>query len=89
MTPIVRFTNTFFRVCPIKLKIGMLYRINNTFKKTVFKISVDMPLELTIKTPAHLKLFSCLWCELCSHSKYLSTFFISNFEPVIFWRIYM
>ena len=31
-------------VYPIKLKIGMLYHMNNTFRNTVFYIYVDVPL---------------------------------------------
>ena len=31
-------------MCPIKLKIGILYHVNNTFQNTTFLISVDVPL---------------------------------------------
>ena len=31
------FPNNFVRVCLIKLKIGMLYYMNNTFRNTVFR----------------------------------------------------
>ena len=30
----------------IKLKLGMLDHMNNTFRNTVFKISVDVPLKI-------------------------------------------
>ena len=41
---IVGFLNNSARVYPIKLKIGMLDHMNNTFRNTVFQISVDVPL---------------------------------------------
>ena len=42
---IVRFLNNFVKVYPIKLKLGMLDHMNNTFRDTVFSISVDVPLN--------------------------------------------
>ena len=30
---------------PIKLKVGMLDRMSNTFRNTIFEISVDLPLR--------------------------------------------
>ena len=32
------------RICPIKLKIGMLYHMNNIFRQAIFYISVPEPL---------------------------------------------
>ena len=31
------------RICPIKLKVGVLYHMNNTFQNTAFQIPVDVP----------------------------------------------
>ena len=42
---IVRFLNNFAKVYPIKLKLGMLDHMNNTFRDTVFSISFDVPLN--------------------------------------------
>ena len=42
---IVRFLNNFVKVYPINLKLGMLDHMNNTFRDTVFSISVDVPLN--------------------------------------------
>ena len=41
------FLNNSVRVYPIKLKLGMLDHKNNTFRNTVFEISVDVPLIFT------------------------------------------
>ena len=38
------FLNNSVRVYPTKLKIGMLDHMNNTFRNTVFQISVDVSL---------------------------------------------
>ena len=32
------------RVCPVQLKIDVVYHMNNTFRNTVFLISVEVPL---------------------------------------------
>ena len=40
------FLNNFVRWYPIKLKIGMLDHVSNTFRSTILKISVDVPLIL-------------------------------------------
>ena len=39
------FLNNSVRVYPIKLKLGMLDHMNNTFRNTAFQISVDVPLK--------------------------------------------
>ena len=38
------FLNNSFRVYPVKLKIGMLYYTNNTFRDTVLEISLNVSL---------------------------------------------
>ena len=38
------FSNNSVGVCPMKTKIDKVYHINNTFRNTVFYISVDVPL---------------------------------------------
>ena len=38
------FPNNFARVCPVKLKIDMFCHMKNTFRNTLFYISVDVPL---------------------------------------------
>ena len=43
------------RMYPVKLKLGMLDNMNNTFQNTVFEISVDVP--LTYKTTMHINAF--------------------------------
>ena len=43
------------RMYPVKLKLGMLDNMNNTFRNTVFEISVDVP--LTYKTTMHINAF--------------------------------
>ena len=40
---IIRFSKNSVRVYPVKLKIGILYHMNNNFRNTVFKISVNVP----------------------------------------------
>ena len=40
------FLNNSVRVYCIKLKLGTLDHINNTFRNTVFKISVHVPLKI-------------------------------------------
>ena len=42
------FLDNSVKVYLVKLKIGMLYHTNNTFRNTVFKISVDVPLSLML-----------------------------------------
>ena len=42
------FLNNSVRVYPIKLKIGMLDHMNNTFENTVIQISVDVPLKCLV-----------------------------------------
>ena len=37
------FPDNYLGVCPIELKIGMVYCMKNTFRNIVFKISVDVP----------------------------------------------
>ena len=39
------FLNNSISVYTIKLKLGMLYQINNTFRKAIFQISINVPLN--------------------------------------------
>ena len=39
------FLNNSISVYTIKLKLGMLYQINNAFRKTIFQISINVPLN--------------------------------------------
>ena len=49
------FLKNSVRRYPVKLKLGMLDNMNNTFRNTVFEISVDVP--LTYKTTMHINAF--------------------------------
>ena len=40
------FLNNFVRMYSIKLKICILYHMNNTIRNTIFKISADVPLRI-------------------------------------------
>ena len=42
------FPNTFVMICPVNLKIGMLYHMNNIFRNTVFWMTVAVRLKLLI-----------------------------------------
>ena len=44
------FLNNSVRVCPIKLKLGMLDHMSNASQNTIFKISVDVPLTKYYKS---------------------------------------
>ena len=43
------FLNNSVKVYPMKLNIGMLDHMSNTFQNTFFKISVDVPLKYAFK----------------------------------------
>ena len=53
LSSIVGLLSNSVRVYPIKLKIGMLYQMNNTFRNTVFSIFVDVPLNISQNLREH------------------------------------
>ena len=44
------FSNQSIKICPIKLKIDMLYHMNKSLQNTAFYIFVDVPLNYLIQT---------------------------------------
>ena len=48
------YPNNSVGVCPINLKICMLYHMNNTFQNTAFYISVDVPLIKSVNSENYI-----------------------------------
>ena len=45
---IISFPNNSGRVCPLKLKIGMPYHMNNTFQNIVFLVICQCALDISL-----------------------------------------
>ena len=66
------FRNNFVRVYAMKLKIGILDHTDNTFRNTVFQISVDVPLILWKNQQFLLKTHAQSEFEVNLHGKFFS-----------------